>query len=311
MKQFALQSYGPAQTAFFELSASSKELTAGRIRVKVHAFAINPYDVALRLGGMRAVRTLNFPYVPGNDGAGVITEVAKDVQGFQVGEHVMIHPMGGVYGEEVVLPVKRVCKIPSTMSFATAAALVTPGITAYHLLFSFLSLPPNQTILILGASGSVGSCLVQLLHQSGHQVLTSAKKRNEEWVRQLGATEFVAYDEQDVGCVYENQADVVIDATKGGHGNQAGMQALKENGIFVALNQLPEKAQRLKTGDYLQYIREKTYSDVEALNYLLKKYQENKLQVKIAQVFPFELTSVIAAHQALEGHPQVGRFIIG
>ncbi len=94
---------------------------------------MNPYDVALRLGEMKEIRTLKFPYVPGNDGAGIVTDWFR-CHNFSVGDRVAVHAVGGTYGEEVVLPSAKVAKIPDKMSWEEAAGMVTPGITAYNLI---------------------------------------------------------------------------------------------------------------------------------------------------------------------------------
>lgn len=85
MRRFAISGYGPAEKVFQEIVDTPREVTPNHLRVELKAFSINPYDVALRSGKMKEVRTLTFPYVLGNDGAGIVTEVASDVDSFAVG----------------------------------------------------------------------------------------------------------------------------------------------------------------------------------------------------------------------------------
>ena len=103
MKRFAITGYGPANEVFQEITVPSREVTSNHLRVNLKAFSINPYDVALRLGKMQEMRQLKFPYVLGNDGSGVVTEVASDVTHFHVGDQVVVHPISGAYVEEIVL----------------------------------------------------------------------------------------------------------------------------------------------------------------------------------------------------------------
>lgn len=310
MKRFAIKDYGPAREVFEEIETTPKELTGNHIRVAIKAFAINPYDVSLRQGKMQDFRSLKFPYVLGNDGGGIVTEVAEDVTNLRVGDRVVLHPIGGAYGEEISLPAHKAAKLPDKMSWQEAAGMVTTGITAYNILFHLLSLHSEDVVMVEGASGGVGSLLVQLLKQKGHRVLTSASKHNEGHVRQWQVDGFAAYDQEDPGTIFENQADVVIDATKGSRGIEAGVRIMKENGTYVALNTLPTEEQRVKKGKYLHFGPSKEYSDQEAFTALLAAYEKGQLEIEIAEVLPFELASVILAHEKMEGHPPAGKIIL-
>lgn len=310
MKRFAMTDYGDPEKVFTEIEAESRELTPDHLRVGIQAFAVNPYDVSLRKGLMQAFRPLNFPYVLGNDSSGIVTEIAEDIKGLAIGDRVIVHSMGGAYGEEVVVPSKRVLKIPDAMSFAEAAGLVTTGLTAYNLVNHLLTIKGDETVVVQGASGGVGSLVVQLLIAKGVQVLATASSRNEEKVRSLGVADFAAYDTTDVGDYFAEAGDIVIDATKGSRGIANGVRIMKEQGIYVALNDLPAAEERLKDGEYLHFGPSRSYSDQEAFAGLLQLYQEGKLTVEIAENLPFKLSSVIKAHQLLEGHPPAGKVVI-
>lgn len=126
MKRFAMKDYGKAKEVLIEIEAQSRPMDETHVRVELAAFAINPYDVALRQGAMRDFRTLKFPYVLGNDGAGIVTEVGGEVSHIKVGDEVIVHAVGGTYGEEVVVPGGKVVKKPNSMSWEVAAGAVTP-----------------------------------------------------------------------------------------------------------------------------------------------------------------------------------------
>lgn len=309
MERFAITGYGEPQAVFETITANPRELTAGHIRVAVKAFAINPYDVSLRSGAQQENRSLTFPYVLGNDAAGVVTEVFADETDFSVGDRVVIHPISGTYGEEVVLPNKKAAKIPDQMSFAEAAGMVTTGITAYNLLFQLLKIDSKKTVMVLGASGGVGSLLVQLLHQNGNFILASARKENTEKVRAFGADEFVPYDTENPGDVFFEQADVVIDATKGSKSSETGLAILKPGGTYVALNDLPSEDKR-KEGVYLGFAPQKDYLDQVSFVYLLQTYAAGNLVINIAEILPFQLSSVMEAHEKIAGHPTAGKIVI-
>ncbi|MGM0172849.1 NADP-dependent oxidoreductase [Enterococcus sp. DIV0800] len=306
MKRFAIKDYGAAKDVLTEIEGEPRPVDETHVRVEIVTFAINPYDVALRQGAMREFRKVTFPYVLGNDGAGIVTEVGNDITHVEVGDEVIVHAISGTYGEEIVVPGKKVVKKPAAMSWEAAAGAVTPWLTTYNLITHLLGDKIGETVMVQGASGAVGSLLVQFLKAQGKTVLASAAKRNEAPVRQLGVDQFVAYDEADAGKMFADQADTVIDATKGGRAGEAGMQIMKAGGNFVALNDLP--AVRSKQGNYFSFGPSKDYSDAEALTALADF--SDQLHLTIAEILPFELASVINAHERLEGHPAAGKIIV-
>lgn len=308
MKRFAMKDYGPAKEVLTELDAEPRPMDDTHVRVKIMAFGVNPYDVSLRQGNMKDFRTLKFPYVLGNDGAGIVTEVGEQVTHVAVDDVVILHAVGGTYGEEIVVPGKKVAKKSAAISWAEAAGAVTPWLTTYNLVTHLLGETIGETILVQGASGAVGSLLVRLLKHQGKTVYATASKRNEEMVRKFGADEFAAYDQQDVGELFKEQADTVIDATKGSRTAESGLKVMKSGGNYVVLNELPQD--QSKPGNYLHFAPSKDYSDLEALEAFNQLYEAADLHITIAKKFPFTLESVIEAHEALEGHPVAGKFIV-
>ncbi len=163
-------------------------------------------------------------------------------------------------------------KSQKKMSWSEAAAIVTPGVTAYNLINHLLDLQPTDTVMIEGASGAVGTSLIQLLHIRGIRTLASASKKNEEKIRQLGVSDFSAYDQEDPGIKFQNQADTVIDATKGSVKGESGIQIMKEGGRYIALNDLPSlELHQKKTGFYEPFIPRKEYQDQEAFYSLIQR----------------------------------------
>ncbi len=311
MERVAITGYGPAAQVFERMITEPRELTSNHIRVKLKAFSINPYDIALRSGSMQKTRKVTFPYVLGNDGAGIVTEVAADVPSFKIGDRVAVHPISGAYGEEVVLPASKAAKLPEKMSWTEAAAIVTPGITAYNLINHLLALQPTDTVMIEGASGAVGTTLIQLLHIKGIQTLASASKKNEERVRQLGISAFSAYDQEDPGEVFQNQADVVIDATKGSVNGRSGIQIMKEGGRYIALNELPSlELRQKKTGFYESFLPRKEYKDQEAFSSLFEAYQTGDLHIFVGKELPATVENVVWAHQQIENHHSTGKIVM-
>lgn len=137
---------------------------------------VNPVDTYIRSGNYAFKPDL--PSVPGLDGAGVVDKLGAGVTHLTVGERVFVAstPLDkqGTYAEKVVRDAKLVHKLPDTVDWAAGAALGSPASTAYHALFDKAHLKKGETILVHGASGSVGLFVVQLAVAAGAQVIGTA-----------------------------------------------------------------------------------------------------------------------------------------
>src|SRR5215475_289807 len=134
----------------------------GQVRIRVRAVAVNPIDAKIRSGRMDGVFPIRFPVLPGWDVAGVVDAVGDEVFG--------VAAVGG-YSEYALLdrPVPK----PAALSWEAAAAVVTVGEAAFRAL-KHLGLTAGQTLLVLGAGGSVGTIAVQLATARGIKVIGTA-----------------------------------------------------------------------------------------------------------------------------------------
>lgn len=195
---------------------------ADEIVIKTKAVAINPADVVVqRLG----IIIDTYPAILGCDVAGVVEEVGSSIQDFQPGDRVLgqARPLpGGIYKysgfqQYVVLKMPSVAKIPNNAKWTDAAVLPLGINTAASCLFQkdclALEMPPSQrgngeTLLIWGASGSLGSCGVQLAAQAGYDVFAVAGQKNHDFVKSIGATQ--TFDHSDPNIV-----DLIVAALDG------------------------------------------------------------------------------------------------
>ena len=162
--------------------------------VDVQAVSVNPVDVKVRLGGdPDGERVLGF------DASGVVREVGSDVTLFHPGDEVSYAGDISRPGTNATLHVvdeRIVGPKPTTLSFAEAAALPLTAITAWESLFDKLRLTPESsgTLLVVGATGGVGSIMLQIVdHLLPHVtvVATASRPEGEAWVRSLGADHVV------------------------------------------------------------------------------------------------------------------------
>ncbi|KAJ3034623.1 hypothetical protein HDV00_004829 [Rhizophlyctis rosea] len=175
----------------------------GQVLVKVEAAAINPADYGLALIGAFIPK---WPYIFGFDVSGVVEQVGSGVTEFKVGDEVFGMCMGGGFAEYVATEAKRLNKKPSNISFAQASTLATACRTALVSLFGrgpegmglhrvserhIFEQP--EWILIMGGATCVGMFAIQLAKMAGHSVITTASKKNHEYLKSLGATHTIDY----------------------------------------------------------------------------------------------------------------------
>jgi NADPH:quinone reductase-like Zn-dependent oxidoreductase len=155
----------------------------GQIRIAVRAVGVNGIDWKIRAGFMREMIPLSLPAGSGVDAAGVIDEIGTGVTGAAVGDEVF-GSGSGTYAEYAVLSSWAVK--PAGLSFAEAAGYPVPAETAIRII-NQVAVKPGQTLLVSGASGGVGSAVVQIARQRGINVIGTASGSNQDYLRSLGA----------------------------------------------------------------------------------------------------------------------------
>jgi NADPH:quinone reductase-like Zn-dependent oxidoreductase len=158
----------------------------GQVRIKVQASGVNPADSKIRSGAMQAIFPTSLPAIPGIDVAGVVDAVGEDVTDVAVGEPVVgwADAPAGSYAEYSLA--SQFTRIPQELSFVDAATLPTAGEAAKRAL-NLLDVHAGETLLIHGASGSVGTIAVQLTVARDATVIGTASAANQDYVRSLGA----------------------------------------------------------------------------------------------------------------------------
>jgi NADPH:quinone reductase-like Zn-dependent oxidoreductase len=168
------------------------KMSQNDVIVRMRAAAINPADIALQAGlGVSLMETW-FPVVPGWDLAGIVERVGAGVVEFQPGDEVVAYTHqeilhSGAYAELVSVPVERLWRKPKNASWGEAAGLPLAGLTAYRAVIDTLRVSNTDIVLVLGASGGVGSLATQLAVASGATVIGSASAAHQTYVKSIGA----------------------------------------------------------------------------------------------------------------------------
>ncbi|WP_286690960.1 NADP-dependent oxidoreductase [Aeromicrobium sp. REDSEA-S38_B2] len=190
----------------------------GEILVEVRAASVNPVDWKLMSGGLDAMMDVRFPVVPGWDVAGVVSAVGIDTPEFAVGDEVVAYNRQdyvhrGTFAELTTVPVRAAARKPRDLSWEEAASLPLAGLTAFQAL-ERLEVGPEDTVLVHGAGGGVGSFAVQLAARAFRaRVIGSASASQHDRIRDLGG-EPVEYGDGLADAVRELAPDgvsVVLD----------------------------------------------------------------------------------------------------
>jgi NADPH:quinone reductase-like Zn-dependent oxidoreductase len=212
----------------------------GEIGVEIHAASVNAADWKVREGFRRNDIKLTFPHILGRDFSGVVREVGPGVAEFAPGDAVFAvidRGQEGGYAEAFAIRAALAARKPDTLSHAEAAALALTGLTALVSLEDTAALRANQTVLIHGGAGGVGSFAVQYARHIGARVLATASARNHDYVRGLGAHEVIDYTSQDFTQGVP-ECDVVFD-TIGGEVHARSFAVLRPGGQLIHIAPAP------------------------------------------------------------------------
>ena len=276
---------------------------ADEILLKVLASGVNPVDWVVREGGNDALRSfLTLPLTLGWDAAGIVQAVGSAVTTFQPGDAVYgipNFPGNGSYAEYCAAKASQFAPKPARLGFVEAAGVPLAGLTAWAGLFAQGRLHAGHRVLIQGASGGVGGFAVQFAKARGAYVIGVASARNQEYVRQLGADEFVDYQSQQLAEVVRD-VDVVLEASpvRDNAERLKAVAVLRPGGILVSVNLdfpfseevLAALAQKQATGELSANQPRRDW--LEEITQLIDAGQ---VQVFISKVFPLEQAA--AAHR--------------
>jgi NADPH:quinone reductase-like Zn-dependent oxidoreductase len=217
---------------------------AGQVLVENYFTSMNGVDPGRGMGYLRQVFPLQFPWTPGGDVSGRVAAVGDGVTNFKVGDEVFGYTReAGAYAEFVLVNAANLAHKPASISAEVAAGIALVGQTATQML-ELSKIKPGQTLLILGASGGVGSLAVQLAHNAGVHVIATARPSKATALKQLGAQQVIDLSQQKLEDI--PQVDAVLNLI-GGDTVVSSYALAKKGGVAVTSNRPPiaEEAARL------------------------------------------------------------------
>ena len=215
------------------------EPAPGEVRVRVHAASVNGFDLAVAAGATRDYMEHRFPLVLGKDFAGEVDALGPDVTGYVVGDRVfgvVTKPFlgDGSFGEYVTVPTAvGIARLPDPVSFTDGAALGLAGAAAQGIIDG-AELQIGATVLVVGATGGVGTQVVQLATAAGARVIATAHTDEErELVADLGADATVDHT-ADLAPQLRATAPEGIDVVVHLAGDTGVVDLVAEGGRFVS-----------------------------------------------------------------------------
>jgi NADPH2:quinone reductase len=289
--------------------------------VKLAVSGVNFIDVYFREGRYAS----NVPFVPGQEGAGVISAVGSDVKSVKVGDRVAYTAVQGSYAEYAAVPADRLVKIPGDVDFERAAAAMLQGMTAHYLSHDTYPLKKGDTALVHAAAGGVGLLLVQMARNIGAKVIaTVSTEEKAALARGAGADQVILYSQQDFEVETKRimggkGVDVVYDSV-GETTFEKGLNVLRPRGMMVLfggssgavppfdLIALSQKGSLYVTrptlGHYLLTPEELAKRAAAVFGMI----EEGSLKLRIEHRYP--LSEAEQAHRDLEGRKTTGKLLL-
>lgn len=293
------------------------------VKVKVFVTGLNPSE-AYTITGTYGYNVPNLPYVPGYDATGVIEEVGSSVNHFKKGDRVFLSAFSaerntGTYAEKVVTDAKNVFRLPDNISFKEGAALGIPVFTAYKAIFLKANVRAGETVLVHGASGSVGSMAVQMAKAIGATVIgTSSTEEGRQTILDLGADHAMDHISEDnkeelLNITNEQGPDVIIEMLANAN-LETDMQVIVKYGRIIIVGSrdtIEVNPRNLMTSEAIVTGMTFTYPTQKEMKEM--QYGVNAL-LEIGAIRPligneFTLDEPVEAHKALMESSGNGRTI--
>jgi NADPH2:quinone reductase len=297
------------------------EPKANEAVIKLAASGVNFIDVYHREGRYK----VPLPFVPGQEGAGVVQAVGAAVRSVKNGDRVAWSSQLGSYAEYAAVQADRLVPIPAGVSDQQAAAAMLQGMTAHYLSHGTFPLKRGDTALVHAAAGGVGLLLTQMAHNVGARVIaTVSTEEKAKLARGAGADDIILYTQQDFEAETRRLTDgkgvdVVYDSV-GKTTFEKGLNVLRPRGMMVLfggssgavppfdLIALSTKGSLFVTRPTLAHYTLTRDELLLRAGAVFEMIGAGKLKLRIEHTYP--LTEAQRAHRDLEGRKTTGKLLL-
>jgi alcohol dehydrogenase len=312
MRALVLRQHGELERLELATDYPRPVADAGHVVIRVHASSFNYHDV-FTVKGMPGIK-VPMPVIIGLDMAGEIVELGPDVGTWQLGDRVLVNPiypgkglmgemLDGGMAEYCRVSAKQLIRMPDDVSFIDAAALPVAYGTAHRMIVTHDTIKAGDKVLVLGASGGVGTGSVLLAKQRGAHVIACAGSAEKcQRMLEIGADEAIDYSKVDFSRwvtdkygkpqrrSYEGGVDVVVNFT-GGDTWAPTLKCVKRGGSILVCGATagfdPKEDLRYIWSFELKVIGSNSFYD-EDFTALMGMIRQGTLKPLVDQVLPLE-----------------------
>lgn len=289
--------------------------------VKITFAGVNSIDGQFRDGRLRTP----LPFIPGQEGAGIVSSVGPQVKLVKVGDRVAWSGTLGSYAEYVAVPEDHLVPIPANISDEDAVGAMVHGLTAHYLVNDAHKLKAGETALIHAAAGGVGLLLVQVARAVGARVIgTVSSPEKAQSAREAGAEEVIIFTQQDFESEVKRLTsgkgvDVVYDGV-GKATFEKNLNVMRRRGMLVLYGmssgpvppvdpaKLSEKGSLYMARTTLAHFTATRDELLGRTSSLFEMISAGKLKMRIARKYP--LADARQAHLDMEGRHLIGKLLL-
>lgn len=299
MKAIVAHEFGGPEVLKYE-DVPRPEPKENEILVRVIAAGVNPVDTYVRSGKFG---TPTLPLIPGRDIAGIVEELGPGVTKFKKGDAIYGNVNNGGYAEYAVATEKNIAPKPASLDFVQAAAVPVAARTAWNALVETAHLGAEQSVLIQGGSGGVGSFAIQIAKLRGAKVYATASTSNQDLLKQLGVDVAIDYTKQKFEDVVKD-ADVVLEAASNDILDR-DCAVVKKGGFLISIVGPPDAAKVQQYGIQAPPLAASGWSSLPELT---KLFDSKKLKVIVTETLP--LSEGQKAQEQVGTHHTRGKIVL-
>ena len=305
-----------------------REPLAGEARIKILATSVGRTDIGYRKGELSFAPKI--PFVPGYEILGIVDAVGESVTNVAVGDQVAALIGHGGYSEYIYLGKEHLVHVPANLDPAEAVTLILNYVSAYQMLHRSVQVKAGDKVLIIGASGGVGTALLQLGKLADLRMYGTASLSKHNILTELGAIP-IDYHKQDLVDVIHraepNGLDFVFDGVGGEYG-KIGLEVLGKGGKLVEYSPAPGGPGAIALFGWLMIVnllvlpnrksikgfgisalyRSNKRPFMDDLPVLFKLLEEGKIKPIIAKKYP--ILEAAKANELLESGQVIGNIVL-
>jgi NADPH:quinone reductase len=322
MKALMCEKFGPIQDLKIR-EINLPTLQENEVLVDVAYAAVNFPD-ALMVQGLYQTKP-PFPFSPGHEVSGIVRVIGSNVSHLKRGDRIFCAPSYGGFAEQIIIQSHQAIPLPESIHLKTAAALTLTYGTSWHALKNLAKLQKDEIVLVLGASGGVGSAAIELSKHLGAQVIACASSAEKLKVcKELGADHVINYEIEDLKTkirelTQQKGCNVVYDPV-GGKYAEIALRSLGWRGrhlvVGFASGEIPKiplnlalLSERSIIGVFWgDWVRRNPDKHLESMNHMMELIMQKKINPLITETFQF--ADAVAAIEHLNSRKAIGKVVI-